>query len=59
MNGDALLLADFVAGICPFLGVLSAISLFVLYSIRFCSKLGSFKYSSNDPARDTGAWSLD
>lgn len=34
---------------------LSAASLFVLYSILFCSKLGSFKYSSSELASDTGA----
>ena len=33
----------------------SAESLFILYSIRFCSKLGSSRYSCNAPARDTGA----
>ena len=35
---------------------LSAAALLVLYSILFCSKLGSFRYSSRAPARDTGAW---
>ena len=39
----------------PFLRALSAESLFALYSTLFCSKLGSFKYSSKDPTRDTGA----
>lgn len=40
----------------PALAFLSARSLFVLYSILFCSKLGSFRYSSRAPASETGAW---
>jgi len=35
----------------PFL----AASLFALYSILFCSKCGSFRYSSKELTRDTGA----
>lgn len=37
------------------LSFLSAVSLFALYSILFCSKLGSFRYSSRELASDTGA----
>lgn len=40
----------------PFVIPLSAASLFVLYSIRFCSKFGSLRYSSKAPTRDTGAY---
>jgi hypothetical protein len=40
----------------PFLRFLSAASLLALYSILFCSKFESFKYSSKDPTRDTGAY---
>lgn len=37
----------------------SAIRLFSLYSSRLAWKLGSFRYSSNDPASDTGACFID
>ena len=37
-------------------GLPSAIRLFSLYSSRFFSKLGSARYSSKDPARETGAY---
>jgi hypothetical protein len=40
----------------PFFKFLSAASLLALYSILFCSKFGSFKYSSKDPTRETGAY---
>ena len=33
----------------------SAASLLVLYSMRFCSKFGSSKYSCSAPANETGA----
>ena len=39
----------------PFLAGFCEASLFALYSIRFCSKWGSFRYSSKEPTRDTGA----
>ena len=42
-------------GAPPFLSARSAASLFALYSILFCSKFGSRKYSSSAPAKDTGA----
>jgi len=35
----------------------SVASLFALYSIRFCSKFGSSRYSCKAPANDTGAFS--
>lgn len=37
-------------------GCLSTASLFALYSILFCSKFGSLRYSSRAPASDTGAY---
>ena len=40
----------------PFFPPLSATSLLALYSILFCSKWGSFKYSSKELTRDTGAY---
>lgn len=45
-------------GTPPFRSARSAASLFALYSILFCSKLGSRKYSSSAPAKDTGAYSI-
>ncbi len=39
----------------PNFALRSAASFWVLYSILFCSKLESFKYSSRELARDTGA----
>ena len=39
----------------PFLAFWSAAALFALYSIRFCSKCGSLKYSSREPTREMGA----
>src|SRR5216683_6310610 len=47
--------STFFATVRVFFRFLSAASLFALYSILFCSKFGSFKYSSKDPTRDTGA----
>lgn len=47
--------AALVGAVVPFLVFLSAASLFVLYSILFCSKLGSLRYSSRAPTSDTGA----
>lgn len=38
---------------------LSANSFVVLYSMRFCSKFGSLRYSSSEPASDTGAYMCD
>jgi hypothetical protein len=40
----------------PFFKFLSAASLFALYSILFCSKFGSLRYSSKDLMSDTGAY---
>lgn len=40
----------------PVVAFFSAASLFVLYSILFCSKLGSSRYSCRAPASDTGAY---
>ena len=39
----------------PFLAALSVASLFALYSILFCSKCGSLRYSSKELTRDTDA----
>ena len=39
----------------PFLAFFSAGSLFALYSIRFRSKCGSFRYSSRELTREMGA----
>jgi hypothetical protein len=47
--------SSFFATVRPFFNFLSAASLAALYSILFCSKFGSFKYSSKDPTRETGA----
>ena len=48
---DVVALCDDVIDVLP----LEAASLFALYSIRFCSKFGSLRYSSRAPTRDTGA----
>ena len=39
----------------PFFVGFPAASLLALYSILFCSKCGSFKYSCRESTRDTGA----
>lgn len=39
----------------PLAALWSASCFWVLYSIRFCSKLGSLRYSSREPASETGA----
>ena len=40
----------------PFFVAFSATALLALYSILFCSKCGSFRYSSKESTRDTGAY---
>ena len=51
---DSLGSASFLVTPRDFPPVLAA-SLFALYSILFCSKCGSFRYSSKELTRDTGA----
>ena len=48
--------AGFGEGLIPSFALRSATSFWVLYSILFCSKLGSLRYSSSELARETGAY---
>lgn len=48
--------AGFGEGLIPNLALRSAASFWVLYSILFCSKFASLRYSSNELASETGAY---
>ena len=48
--------AGLEGAVVPFLTLRSAASLLALYSMRFCSKLGSLRYSSRLLTSETGAY---